>query len=168
MKDIKTLLMAVTIGLFTVSCGGDDPVNPDPTPVPDPKPIPTPVPPQYPTFDTPQWESAAYTAKQKYAEDMSASVVLPDSLLTGVDVNDKLAVFYGEECRGYATYEQLTPTESVWYVRLYGNTGDAITFKYYSAKNRHMYYTAPVITFSSDGQYGTLDEPKKLGMTIVE
>lgn len=175
MKKLIMIVLAASLCLTLTSCGGgDDAPTSDTTTQPpssndseeedsqDSEATPSPV---YPEFDAPQWDAAGI--ENKYDNNMTVYVVLPDSLASTAHSDDEIAVFCGDECRGVAYSESLGNGKSVWMAMVYGNDGDALTFKYYSASSRHLYNTGSTISFSGDTQYGNVDAPVALSLVIV-
>lgn len=156
MNKLTKIVLFAALVLCGTSCGGGDD---DPIPV---TPV-TPDPPQYPTFDAPHWQNEAQGVVNKYESTMTAYVTLPDSLSDKAAANDQIAVFCGAECRGYAFYDN---DATVWIAMIYGNAGDALTFKYYSTATRHLYNAAATVPFAPDTQYGNPDAPQVLSLNI--
>lgn len=164
---LYTLLLLIVFSLVGVSCskgGNDDPITPDP-PVVNPDNPDPPTPPSYPTFDSPNWFVSNVSA---FEHTMTMFVVLPDSLISGEQPADKLAVFDGDDCRGVADRIEVSSGKYVWISIIYGNnTSDALSFKYYSSKTKYMYQSVSSKPFLIDGMIGTIDNPEEIGMNIV-
>lgn len=158
--------LLIGISLLGVSCGGGDdvPITPD-QPVVNPDTPDPPTPPSYPTFDNPNWV-VSYVSSFEHT--MTMTVILPDSLITGEQPADKLAVFAGDDCRGVADRIEVSSDKYVWLAMVYGdNTSDDLSFKYYSSKTKYMYQSVSSKPFVIDGLIGTIDNPEKIGMNIV-
>lgn len=180
MKKLITIFFAATLCLALTSCGGggddapaqtnppgsnqgnNDPGQSDPS---NPEPV-GPETPVYPTYDAPQFKADGM--ENKYDNNMTVYVVLPDNLLSEPVSGDELAVFCGEECRGVAYRELLSDNKYVWMAMVYGNDGDALTFRYWSKAKGYMYNTAPVVMFKADESYGNPDNPMTLALDIVK
>lgn len=164
---LYTFLLLIGFSLMGVSCskgGDDDPITPDP-PVVNPDNPDPPMPPSYPTFDSPNWSVSNVSA---FEYTMTVSVVLPDSLIGGEQLADKLAVFAGDDCRGVADRIEVSSGKYVWLAMVYGNnTSDNLSFKYYSSKTKYMYQSVSLKSFVIDGMIGTIDNPEKIGLNIV-
>lgn len=161
---LYTTLLLIVFSLMGVSCskGGDDePIVPNP-PVVNPD---VPNPPSYPTFDSPNWFVSNIST---FEHTMTVSVVLPDSLVSGEQPVDKLAVFVGDDCRGVADRIEVYAGRNVWMAMVYGNnTSELLSFKYYSNTTKYMYQSNTTMNFIVDGTIGTIDSPKTIGMSIV-
>lgn len=152
------------MGVSCIKGGDDDPITPDP-PVVNPDNPDPPTPPSYPTFDSPNW-SVSNAGSFEYT--MTMAVILPDSLIAGEQSADKFAVFAGDECRGLADRFEVSTGKYVWMAMVYGNNNsEAISFKYYSSKTKYMYQSVSSKPFANDAVIGTIDNPEKIGMTIV-
>lgn len=106
----------------------------------------------------------------KYPASMTAVVQLPENLLPASQVEDKLAAFIKDECRGTGVMVKVNDTTSVFYVMIHGTAAEQtkISFKYYSKKDSYLYTTNDFLDFSIDGNYGTVDEPAILDLQHVK
>lgn len=168
MNNIKFLLLILLFALVTVSCGGggggdDDPTSPPQTETPDTPTVPEE--PEYPTFETPQWDISNY---YEYEYSMTAIISISTDANIDESENDKLAVFCSTECRGVAERIEIEKGNYVWIILIYGtNSEEALTFSYYSSKNKHLYKSTSHIKFKADDHIGYIDEPQNLNFEIV-
>jgi hypothetical protein len=56
----------------------------------------------------------------------------------------------------------------VWMAMVYGGEeSEDLTVRYYSSVTKYMYESSRSVTFATDCNYGTIDEPKVLELEIV-
>ena len=117
-------------------------------------------------FPTPSWQTMH---PEKYPASMTAVVRLSDELNRKLSVNDKMAAFIDEECRG-AGQMVVSDSGSVFFVLVHGapSENDPVVFKYYSSRTSYMYTSQDTLNFEIDGNYGTVDRPKMLHMKVVK
>ena len=161
---LYTALLLIVFSLMGVSCRKDgyiDSLAPNP-PVVNPD---VPNSPSYPTFDSPHWSVSNISA---FEHTMIVSAVLPDSIVSGEQPADELAVFVGDDCRGVADRIEVSVGRNIWMAMVYGNNiSEVLSFKYYSSKTKYMYQSTSTTPFKGDGTIGTIDSPQTIGMRIV-
>ena len=124
---------------------------------------PTYVEPTYPQHPSPQWNDVVDVVKpnEKYQTDLTVYIQLPGSISAYTSNEDELAAFRGDECRGIGTL-----VDDVWCIRVWGNVGDNITLRYYSATNKYMYHSTETIVLKDDEHLGTFDDPRLIGFDV--
>lgn len=154
------MMAALMVVVSFASCGssGDDQT-------------PTYVEPIYTQHDSPQWNSqtggdtGTPDPVATYPADLTAYVLLPDSLRAYLSEADEMAAFCGDECRGVA----IRPAnDEVWMIRIYGNVGDEVKLKYYCATNKYMYNSEEPIVLTDETHKGTYDDPVMVYMRVEE
>lgn len=151
-------IIAATLVLSLSACGGSD----DETPhiiVVDPVV-------EIPTFDDPAWKASDINVVT-YEKTASAWLALGKELVPDMSPSDRLAIFCGNELRGVAEYNSAA---GAWVALIYGNSSDKETLvvKYYNAKKKHLYQSAPLTFSINDTQFGTADNPITIALTVVK
>lgn len=115
-----------------------------------------------PRFPSPDWQ---VDATGKYPLTMTAVVQVPPNLQPYVLKGDKLGAFMGSECRGVGTLIT-ADSKMMFFVLIHGTAAEQgkISFKYYYSWKSYMYETEPMLDFTVDGNYGTVDYPKVLDL----
>lgn len=99
---------------------------------------------------------------------MKAVVVVPVELQSEVSEADEVAAFVDDECIAAGT-QLVMPNGRTAYeliIRKTANQPDDISFKYYNAKYGFLYESGPVLKFKSDSEFGTLDDPEVLPISM--
>lgn len=93
----------------------------------------------------------------KYAEAMSAALVLPETLAENAMDGDILAAFAGTECRGVATVNTNNDGRKVYVIEIRGTdeAREELSLKYYSSVKNTVYKTTARIPFKQGSVYGT-------------
>lgn len=64
--------------------------------------------------------------------------------------NNKVAAFFGSECRGVANTDQLVNGVYTAFLTIYSNSDQQVTFKFYDAVNNRIYDAVTTMMFKSD------------------
>jgi hypothetical protein len=111
----------------------------------------------------PDWKE---DATGKYPVSMTAVVQLPQKLVNNVHLEDKMAAFINDECRGIGVQVNIPDSVPVFYIMIHGTSSEQqkVAFKYYSARNSYLFTTSYFLDFAPDDNYGTIDEPAMLDL----
>ena len=110
-------------------------------------------------YDHTTWEVTA----NNYQFSMTVTTALVFDMKESRDVNDKIAAFTGNDCRGVAHPKTYVPEDDRYLANLlvYSNTvsGDSITLYMYDASEDEISKVAKKIDFRSNATYGSVDDP---------
>lgn len=102
-------------------------------------------------------------ASFQYSMSLTAQFSLTDaSSPLSNDINDVIAAFKGNECRGVASIEYIPSLNSyVAYMTLYSNTavGDTLTFRFWDATSSIEYKAKESLVFIKDATVGKVNNP---------
>lgn len=99
---------------------------------------------------------------------MSAVVAIPDDMQTAASAADEVAAFIGGEIAAAGVPVLLPDGKTVYSLNIRKNDSQtgAVTFRYYNARSSYMYVTDPVTEFVPELNFGTLDAPEVLPISM--
>jgi len=117
----------------------------------------------------PQEDSTWTVTPSNYQYSMTVTAVLIFDGVESSDMNDKVAAFVGNDCRGVAQPTTYIPSDDRYIANLtiYGNnpTGDTICFYIKDDSNNKITEISKKIPFQSNAIYGTPSNPYKITTT---
>jgi hypothetical protein len=115
----------------------------------------------YTKYPTPVWQ----VNNPEYSVSMTAVAKLPKELTQYAQEDDQLAAFSGNNVRGIG--EKIN---GLYFISIVGTPEDQsnIHFRYYSARNKYLYRSVDLFSFSVDKTYGTVDNPQVIQFSIVK
>lgn len=106
----------------------------------------------------------------KYPLSMTAIVKVSKDITPEISESDEMGAFLGEECRGTGTFIE-TDSTFVFFIMIHGTVADQgkkMSFKYYNSQKSWLYGTEAFLNFTTDGSYGTVDNPEVLKMKQIK
>jgi hypothetical protein len=120
----------------------------------------------YANCQSPDWTVNA----DSYQHSMTIVGSVSINNVPSADVNDQLGVFVGAECRGVAHVVQNAGNgKYLVFLIIYSNTeSEKLDFKLYDASTETIYTPESNLTFLSNSNYGTADDPFVIQNTVIE
>ena len=95
----------------------------------------------------------------KYEHSMSIIARIDDINYFDPNQENVLGGFKGEECVGNITVTKIDDVNSLYFLTVYGNAEDILSFKYYDSLKDKIYLSDNSIEFESNQLVGSIDDP---------